>query len=147
MQVVEGNVFEVGAPAIGHGVNVRGVMGAGVAVGFRNSFPEMHAEYQLRCATGELEPGEVFHWVEEESGLHIFNLASQDEPGPNARLEWLVASAGRALSIADEYGVPYIAIPQIGCGIGGLEWEDVKRSLEQVERNRTAYFKVVIFKG
>lgn len=146
MQVVEGNLFDVGAPAIGHGVNVRGVMGAGIAVGFRNSYPEMYSEYKALCSSGELQPGGVFPWKDESSGVYIFNMASQESPGADARLEWLASSAGHALTIADELGIPYIAIPQIGCGIGGLEWDDVKRSLEQVERNRNAYFKVVLYR-
>lgn len=146
MLVEEGNLFEMDAPAFGQGVNVRGVMGAGIAAGFRNAYPDMYREYQVRCSTGELSPGGVFTWLDEESGCYIFNMASQDGPGPNARLEWLASSAARALNTADELGIPYIAIPQIGCGIGGLEWDDVAVSLEQVERNRNAFFKIVIYR-
>lgn len=146
MQVVEGNLFEVDSPGRGHGVNVQGVMGAGIAVGFKNAYPDMYAEYQVKCSTGELQPGGVFIWQDPETGHYVFNMASQENPGPDARIEWLAESAAAALDAADELGISHIAIPQIGCGIGGLEWEDVKFTLEQVERNRRAFFKVVVYR-
>lgn len=144
MRVIEGDLFSVTQGAIGHGVNCRGVMGAGIAKPIKNKYPEMYAEYRELCRTGKLKPGGFFPWFDEESGLWVYNLASQDKPGADARLEWLSEAAGAALDHAASQGFSTVNIPRIGCGIGGLEWEDVACSLTQLERNRNGYFTVYV---
>lgn len=62
VEYVSGDLFETQCQTIGHGVNCRGRMGAGVAVEFRRRFPEMYQEYRRRCHAGELSPGEIFLW-------------------------------------------------------------------------------------
>ena len=92
-----GNIFTTRAQAIGHGVNTKGVMGAGIAFSVRLMYPEVYLEYRELCESGELQPGDVYTALDENSGRYIVNLASQDAPGANARLEWLRASLSRAL--------------------------------------------------
>ncbi len=121
-----GDLFTSGAPAIGHGVNVSGVMGAGVARVVRERFPDCHLDYYRHCRTGRLRPGGVHIWQPTRSGEPmIVNLATQDLPGPNARLWWVRQSMRRALAELAELGVDRLAIPRIGCGIGGLTFPDV----------------------
>lgn len=144
MEIIEGDLFAVPARAIGHGVNCKGVMGAGIARPIREKFPEMYEAYKEECKSGRLKPGGVFPWYEEASDLWIYNMASQDKPGPDARLTWLAEAAASTLEHASKQGIYAVNIPQIGCGIGGLEWADVERSLKQLERNRYSYFRVII---
>lgn len=120
-----GDLFTSAAPALGQGVNVYGVMGAGIAVRFRSEYPDMYEEYAARCASKALTPGRVFYWHADDKA-DVYNIASQDAPGRNARLEWLEDGLGRALKHAKERGLDRIALPLIGCGIGGLEWADVE---------------------
>lgn len=117
------------APAIGHGCNCHGAMGTGVAALVRRRFPEAHAEYVDLCRSRAFRPGVVHHAF--ESGVHIFNLATQDAPGPDARVEWIEAAVRRALDMAAQLGLPELAIPWIGCGIGGLMREAVLPALER----------------
>lgn len=126
MNVIErtGDIFSTTMPAIGHGVNVRGAMGAGIAVLFRNRFSEMYEAYRNACATGALQPGYFFPF--EENGTWIMNLASQDNPGPHARLEWVESSLAFTLDFMNEYEITGLALPRIGAGIGGLNWDEVK---------------------
>lgn len=120
----DGNLFDSTAPALGHGVNVYGVMGAGIAVEFRRRYPDMYESYKAHCAAKILVPGKVFYW--DELGLPaVYNMASQDAPGANATLEWLESALDRSLGHAEKVGHERIALPRIGCGIGGLVWEDV----------------------
>lgn len=145
MLLVTGDIFALESEALGHGVNCKGVMGAGVARGFRERFPAMHEAYRALCKGGELQPGGVFPWREEASGLWVYNMASQNLPGPVARLSWLRGAAEATLEHASAQGVELVTIPLIGCGIGGLEWEDVAEVLEEVEASFTAKFRVVKF--
>lgn len=144
MRVVNGDLFEYPAKAIGHGVNTRGVMGAGIATVFKKLWPEMYAEYRTLCQSGKLVAGGFFPWQDPVSGKWVYNLASQDLPGPDARIEWLATAAHSALTHARDNDVIEIALPAIGCGIGGLELEDVKTCLTQVERNYPGYFTIVL---
>lgn len=126
-----GDLFTTHARGIGHGVNIDGVMGHGIAVAFKDRFPQMHGEYVVRCYAGQLLPGTVFIY-EAMPGYFIYNIASQDRPGKNARYEWLAAGVRSALKHADDNGLPSIALPRIGSGIGGLDQAQVEEILTSV---------------
>jgi O-acetyl-ADP-ribose deacetylase (regulator of RNase III) len=127
----EGDLFSNTALAIGHGVNRRGLMGAGIAVAFKQKFPLMYEQYALMCNRQLLPMGEVFPYYVGD-GRWVYNLVTQDAPGPNANLYSVQASVMKAMRHANDYGVPRIAIPQVGCGIGGLRYEDVRKVLNDV---------------
>lgn len=131
----EGDLFASGLPALAHGCNCQGVMGAGIAVQFRERWPRMYAEYRRRCSVGEFRLGDVMMWRDigwamPFSPVTIFNLATQDRPGPDARLDALTVSVARMLLLAGRNGITAVGMPMIGCGIGGLEWEHVNYTLE-----------------
>lgn len=122
---VEGDLFASDAQALGHGVNCRGLMGAGIALPFREKFPLMYEEYRLNCERGLLNLGDAFiHYA--GGGRWVYNIASQFEPGPNAVLWALESGLSRAMHHAETFDVKKISIPQIGCGIGGLDYADVR---------------------
>lgn len=134
-----GSLFDSTADAYAHGVNTEGLMGAGIAVLFKKAYPDMYASYKQLCKDGILEAGEIFAWdrlgavpirTPVPNPRWIYNIASQDKPGANARLEWFETGLTRMLKHAKANGVKSIAMPRIGCGIGGLEWEDVLDILE-----------------
>lgn len=126
-----GDLFTSDAPAIGHGVNTQGKMGAGIAVQFRTRFPIMHYIYTEFCADGTLTPGSVL--ISPMTTPLVYNIASQDLPGAHARLEWLEEGLRTALSDAHSRGLDRVALPLIGCGIGGLDEADVVPLMQQVE--------------
>lgn len=134
--VKPGDLFSEDVPAIGHGVNTKGAMASGIAVPVRQRFPRMHEEYVELCQAGLFRPGTV--WVAFERGQYVFNIASQEFPGANARLDYLEDAFVDALVEAERLGVEKIALPQIGCGVGGLDWSDV----EKVLRSHTERFEV-----
>lgn len=131
---IEGDLFDQKVQALAHGVNCKGLMGAGIAKPFRDKFPLMYEEYVLMCKAGQLRPGSVFaHYA--GGGRWVYNIASQNSPGPDARKEWLSAGLYSALIHARVYGVKEIAAPQIGCGIGGLDYrKDVEPIFERMAR-------------
>lgn len=126
-----GSLFDADAKGIGHGVNVAGVMGAGIAKPIKEMYPNNFKNYEAACKSGLLKPGGVFVGV--ENGQFIFNMASQDMPGRNAKYEWLFSSALNSAIVAHDEGLDRIAIPMIGCGIGGLEWRRARAVLGSIE--------------
>ena len=128
----QGDLFFSRAQAVAHGVNIKGFMGAGVAKEFRIRYPVMYSEYKALCVSDGLPAGGVFPWRDAESGRWVYNIASQDEPGPHARLEWVESGVREMIAHATDMGVGTIAMPRIGCGIGGLRWSDVERVVSQV---------------
>ncbi len=115
-----GNIFDTDAPAIGHGINMAGVMGAGIAAQFRDRFPEMYEAYRASCQAGELKPGSAYPW-QTEDGRVIYNITSQVHPGPNASYDNLIWGVVAAIQDAAFRGLTSIALPRIGSGIGGLD--------------------------
>lgn len=131
-----GDLFTSDAPAYGHGVNCAGVMGAGIAKQFRNRFPGMVTPYRQLTETGQLRPGEVYAYTPHPSFERprvIYNMASQDLPGKHARLDWLTSAGTITADDAVRRSFDRVAIPLIGCGIGGLDWSAVEPVLTAME--------------
>lgn len=127
---VTGDLFTTpGLDALGHGVNCIGRMGAGIAAEFRRRYPAMWSVYSLRCRRNELRPGGLFAWDDPSDGW-IYNLATQHGTGPRATLPAIQTSVQRMLAHARAAGVRRIGLPRIGCGLGGLDWTQVRRLLE-----------------
>ena len=82
---VTGDLFAADLPALAHGCNCKGSMGAGIAREFRRRYPAMYQAYRARCAEGAFQLGDVMMWQEGEKT--IFNLATQQRSGPPADLE------------------------------------------------------------
>jgi O-acetyl-ADP-ribose deacetylase (regulator of RNase III) len=125
-----GDLFTCGIPDIAHGVNCAGVMGAGIAVQFRNRYPLMYESYRRRCLKhGGMIPGDVMSWKHDD-GRVIFNLATQPLPGPSAQPWMITAAVGRMITEAHhDSGIARVAMPLIGCGIGGLAQGDLFAAL------------------
>lgn len=138
---IKGDLFLSSSLALGHGVNCVGVMGAGIAPKFRSLSEEMYQKYRSHCKDGSLVPGMTYAYLLDD-GRWVYNMATQDKPGRYARLEWVYKSARKALVHADRNGVESISIPKIGCGIGGLDWADVQKVLQNAEKDRSSLFVV-----
>jgi O-acetyl-ADP-ribose deacetylase (regulator of RNase III) len=103
-------------------------MGKGIAVEFRRRWPEMYERLRELCSAGEFVPGSVFTW--EADDVVVFNLGTQRTWRTPATLEAIELSF-RALAVeARRLDVRRVAIPRIGAGLGGLEWHDVRSTIE-----------------
>lgn len=128
----KGDLFAVEADVIGHGTNCVGAMGAGIAKAFAAKFPIMYAQYRRDCVLGKYVPGDFMTFYEND--VHGVNLFSQDQTGADARYEAIATSVigvSQRLSrtyLTDSDGShrnTVLAIPLIGCGIGGLKFNDL----------------------
>lgn len=116
---------------IGHGVNTKGVMGSGIAVEFKKRYPEMFEVYKIACDNEWLIPGSFLPW-HEPNDLVIFNLASQEYPGANAKMKFIFNSLVYARQYMYQENLWHLALPRIGAGIGGLKWDEVKQTIAAV---------------
>jgi O-acetyl-ADP-ribose deacetylase (regulator of RNase III) len=119
--------------ALAHGVNCEGAMG-GIAGMFANKYPDMATYYRRICAGNGLNTGDILPWRAEGTPM-IYNLATQQHGGPDAKYEHIDTTMGKMLSHAEKNGIQNIGVPQIGCGIGGLEWPKVKSILKKHAEN------------
>lgn len=126
-----GNIFTTTAQAIGHGVNLQGLMGAGIAKTVKELYPEVYPPYAEVCKSGELKLGEV-QLVETHSGMIIAHMATQKIIGRHAKLAAVESSLTLAIESLLEEGKTTLAVPQIGAGIGGLKWPEVRESSENI---------------
>lgn len=127
---IRGDLFAVpGLDALAHGVNCRGVMGAGIALQFKRRWPAMFRAYGVRSQY--MRPGDLFDWHDPVTHRWIYNLATQASPGPCATLDAVRLSVGRMVEHAVTRHVRRIGMPRVGCGIGGLSWEDVQPIVAQ----------------
>ena len=129
--IENGNIFNL--PDIknyAHGCNCAGAMGKGIALQFREKFPEMYTEYKKMCKNGLFNPGDIytFHYGEG----YVYNLGTQKDWKSKAEILFIEESLEKMFQQADDNHVTKIALPKIGAGLGGLNWQEVKRVLENI---------------
>ena len=140
-----GNLFEAtGLDAIAHGVNCQGVMGAGIALQVAKLWPDVVPPYRQMCLEHRFFPGDVFDYVANDGqDTVIYNLATQNRIGPDAKLRYVAWTLAAMLEMAEGDGIKTIGMPRIGCGIGGLEWVEVRMIVELLASESA--IEVVVF--
>jgi O-acetyl-ADP-ribose deacetylase (regulator of RNase III) len=136
IELISGDLFanRCKAQALAHGCNCQGSMGAGIAVGFREHYPDMYAQYRARCKAKprQFNLGDVWLW-KAEAKPWVFNLGTQEGVWrARASYEAIETALGRMRELADKEDVSSIAIPRIGVGYGRLSWKKVRAIIERV---------------
>lgn len=136
IEFVAGDLFanDYAAQAFAHGCNCQGSMGAGIATGFRERYPEMYEQYRAKCKATprEFNLGDVWLWKADRQPW-VFNLGTQEGIWrARASYDAIQEALGRIRELADIEGITSIAIPRIGVGYGGLSWKKVRSIIEQV---------------
>ena len=126
--IVHGDILQTQARALVNPVNTEGVMGAGLALAFKRRFPAMFAEYRAMCLDKRLDIGDL-HFYEPKDGPLIINFPTKRLWRNPSRIEYITAGMGRLLEVIEDYQLPSLAIPALGCGKGGLNWKDVSAIL------------------
>ena len=121
---VEGSLFDLGAPALGQGVNLAGKMGLGIARDFAHRYPGLLDDYRTAITNGRLTIG-ASHLYTHTDGTVIVNIATQIRTGRDARYEAIETGLDHALGELHHTGITRLGLPRIGCGIGGLQWPQV----------------------
>lgn len=124
IQLVKGDIFSSKCQALVNPVNCEGVMGKGLAKAFKDRWPEMFREYQAACMKKEVQIGRPTIW----RGLDkwVINFPTKDSWRRASKIEYIDQGLVALKSNLKEWGVGSLAMPALGCGLGGLEWSKVK---------------------
>lgn len=118
-----GNLLNSDANALVNAVNRRGFMGAGIALAFKNKFPEMYESYKQLCAEGAYKDSQITFYTYPKNkfnGVCIINLQTVDD---NLVGQYSLIKEGlqQLANQVQQDNMKTIAIPPLGCGIGGLD--------------------------
>ncbi|MBX3036001.1 MAG: macro domain-containing protein [Anaerolineales bacterium] len=128
IEFANGNLLQADVEALVNTVNTAGVMGKGIALQFKQAFPLNFAAYEKLAKRGEIVPGKMFVF---ETGnfsnpRYIINFPTKRHWRGKARLDDIEAGLKDLIRILQEKKITSVAIPPLGCGFGGLDWEDVR---------------------
>jgi O-acetyl-ADP-ribose deacetylase (regulator of RNase III) len=134
IQYITGNIFESKASALVNTVNTVGVMGKGIALQFKKMFPNNYKAYLVACKTKKISIGNLFFSY--DSNLHskekmIINFPTKTHWKKPSEYSFIEEGLDDLIQIIRNNNVKSIAIPPLGAGNGGLEWEKVKRIIEE----------------
>jgi O-acetyl-ADP-ribose deacetylase (regulator of RNase III) len=128
IRVLVGDLFESNAQTLVNTVNCVGVMGKGVALGFKERFPEMYQDYEVRCKRKEVRLGRPYLY-RQLFPPNIVNFPTKDHWRSVSRLSDIVAGLEYLERHYREWGITSLAVPPLGCGQGQLDWHVVGPTL------------------
>ena len=120
------DLFDVAADALVNPVNCKGVMGKGIALEVKRRYPASYRAYQAACRWGHLRPGMLLYVAGQAHERNIIHFATKDHWTRPSKLEWIRAGLDDLKRHYAAWGLTSVAMPQLGCGLGGLDWNDVQ---------------------
>lgn len=133
IQYTQGDILQAEAEALVNTVNCVGVMGRGIALKFKKAFPDNFKAYAAACRCGEVQPGRMF--VFDTGRLvwprYIINFPTKRHWRGKSRIEDIEAGLAALVKEIQLRNIQSIAIPPLGSGLGGLDWNDVRPLIER----------------
>lgn len=148
IKIVYGNIFDQDVDALVNPVNTVGVMGAGLAKQFKIQYPDMFNWYKEECKNDQFNIGEILYYFSSEDKKWIINFPTKKHWKDQSTLEYIEEGLkGLCKDLVFEKAVKInsIAIPALGCGLGGLNWNNVKNLIYEYLSN--VNFDVIIVLG
>jgi O-acetyl-ADP-ribose deacetylase (regulator of RNase III) len=130
---MKGDILAANAEALVNTVNCVGIMGRGIALQFRKAFPDNFKAYRAACERGEVRPGSmfVFETGQLTNPRYIINFPTKRHWKGKSRIEDIEAGLVALADTVAQLGVGSIAVPPLGCGLGGLSWSEVRPRIER----------------
>ncbi len=120
----EGSLLDSPRQTLVNTVNCKGAMGKGIAELFKKRYPSMFEDYKAKCDKGEVKPGRPYIY-KLPNGKIVINFPTKDHWKNPSQLIWIQNGLDYIKKHYKEWGITSIAIPPLGCGHGGLNWETV----------------------
>lgn len=144
IKYITGNILESNAQALVNTVNTVGVMGKGIALQFKKAYPNNYKAYIEACKREEIVIGKLF--VTRDTNLNsgekiIINFPTKKDWRKPSEYSYIEEGLRDLINVIKEYHIISIAIPPLGSGNGGLEWEKVKKLIEK----RISHLDIDIF--
>ena len=133
IQITHGDLLrQDDVDAIVNAVNCVGVMGKGIALQFKHKFPDNFKAYQSACKAGEVRIGRMFVHDNGEVARprYIVNFPTKDHWRDSSRVEFIQSGLVDLVAQVKQLQIKSIAIPALGCGNGGLNWDEVRQLIK-----------------
>jgi O-acetyl-ADP-ribose deacetylase (regulator of RNase III) len=130
IELKQGDILLAEADALVNSVNCVGIMGRGIALQFRKAFPENYRFYREACERKEVHPSKMLIY---ETGLlqprFIINFPTKRHWKGKSRIQDIDAGLGALVKEIQDRGIRSVAVPPLGCGLGGLDWSLVRSKI------------------
>lgn len=132
-----GDVLSATTEALVNTVNTVGVMGKGIALQFKDHYPNNFVAYNLACKAKQIEVGKMF--VFEENTMMgekkiIINFPTKKDWKHKSKIEYIESGLKDLVRVIENLNIKSLALPPLGCGNGGLDWNEVKNLIEKYLR-------------
>lgn len=128
IELIQGDILKADAEALVNTVNCVGIMGRGIALQFRKAFPENFKAYKAACDAGQVQPGKML--VYDLNSLYnprfIINFPTKRHWRGKSRIEDIKSGLAALIEVVQQQQLCSIAIPPLGCGLGGLNWAEIR---------------------
>jgi O-acetyl-ADP-ribose deacetylase (regulator of RNase III) len=133
IKYVSGDILRADVEAIVNTVNCVGVMGRGIALQFKKAWPENYNKYLQACNKKQVQPGKMFVFETQQltNPKYIINFPTKRHWRGASRVEDIESGLKGLKDYISENRISSIAVPPLGCGLGGLEWQTVKQLIEK----------------
>ncbi len=137
VELIHGNLLEADAEALVNTVNTEGVMGKGVALQFKKAFPEMVETYKKACKDGTLTIGKVQVYTRNAiiGPRYIINFPTKRHWKASSKNEDILKGLKSLVAEVERLRITSIALPALGCGLGGLDWDKVLPMIKEEFRS------------
>lgn len=141
----KGNLLDAQVEAVVNTVNTEGAMGKGIALQFKKAFPENFAVYERACERGEVVIGKMFVYKTVlPAPRYVINFPTKQHWRNPSKLQYIRDGLVDLVAQVRALDIKSIAIPPLGCGLGGLDWADVRPLIVNAFRDM-AEVRVVLF--
>ena len=132
IELTSGDLLTAEAEALVNTVNCVGVMGRGVALQFKNAYPGNFNFYKAACDKKELHPGKMltFDRASLENPRYIINFPTKRDWKGKSKLSYIEEGLDALVAEVKRLDIRSVAVPPLGCGLGGLNWDEVKPRIE-----------------
>lgn len=136
IKLLKGDLLRTDAQALVNTVNCVGIMGRGVALQFKKAFPDNFKFYERACKHGEVHLGTmlVYDTGRLTGPRYIINFPTKRHWKNKSQLKDIEKGLRSLVKTVRELDIQTIAIPPLGCGLGGLYWPDVRCRIESAFR-------------
>jgi O-acetyl-ADP-ribose deacetylase (regulator of RNase III) len=135
IEITRGNLLKANAEALVNTVNTEGVMGKGIALQFRRAYPDMFDAYTRDCHAGLVKLGQVHVYdngaLVESGPRWIINFPTKGHWKARSRIRDIESGLASLVQTVRKLEIKSIALPPLGCGHGGLKWDDVRPVIER----------------
>jgi O-acetyl-ADP-ribose deacetylase (regulator of RNase III) len=131
VRLKSGDLLKETTDAIVNTVNCVGVMGKGIALQFKQRWPSNFKEYEAASKRKEIKPGRMFIYDlgEWEKPRYIINFPTKAHWRGDSKLEYVEDGLRDLVKQVKRLGIKSISLPPLGCGNGGLDWDEVRESI------------------